>query len=121
MGYWDATDEYLGRHGRGPTCPWCGEEMFPQDDHGRFTCFCNLGGSLNVVTGIQLRTPKIPQVDTSGISNKDKAKIAPVNRLESEPTAAEAKVLSILLRGPEAMNDPEYAAACKALDEERGK
>jgi hypothetical protein len=95
--------------------------MFPQDDHGRFTCFCNLGGGLDVVTGMQLRTPKIPQVDVSGMSDKEKAKVAPINRLESEPTSAEAKVLSILLRGPEAMDDPEYAVACKALEEERSK
>lgn len=41
MGYWDATDRYLDSHGGvGPTCPGCGEPMFPIDDHGRFTCFC---------------------------------------------------------------------------------
>jgi len=121
MGYWDATDEYLGRHGRGPTCSQCGAEMFPQDDHGRFTCFCNLGNGLDVVTGMQLRTPKILQVETTGMSDEEKAKVPPINRLESEPTAAEAKVLSMLLRGPEAMDDPEYAAACNALDKERRK
>jgi hypothetical protein len=95
--------------------------MFPRDDHGRFTCSCNLGGGLDVVTGLQLRTPKIPQVDTTGMSDEEKAKVPPINRLESEPTATESKVLSILLRGLEAMDDPEYAAACKALEEERSK
>jgi len=121
MGYWDATDEYMGRYGRGPTCPRCGQEMFPQDDHGRFTCFCNLGGGFDVVTGMQLRTPKIPQVDVSDMSDEEKANVPPINRFKSEPTAAEAKVLSMLLRGPEAMDDPEYATACKALEEERSK
>lgn len=49
MGYWDATDLYLKRHGgEGPKCPLCGKEMFPMDDHGRFTCFCSLGKTLDV-------------------------------------------------------------------------
>lgn len=121
MGYWDETDQYISRHGRGPECPRCGEEMFPQDDHGRFTCFCNLGGGLDVVNDMQLDTPSIPQADTSNMSDKAKARIAPINRLESEPTAAEANVLSMLLRGPGAMDDPKYIEACRALEEERNK
>ena len=119
MGYWDATDGYLKRHGRGPICPRCGARMFPQDDHGRFTCFCSLGRSLDVISGTELRAPRIPQVDTTGMTDEEKAAIAPINRLGAEPTAAESKVLSMLLRGPEALDDPEYAEACRKLDEER--
>jgi hypothetical protein len=95
--------------------------MFPQDDHGRFTCSCNLGGGFDVVTGTELRTPKIPQVDTKNMTDQEKAKVPPINRLGSKPTAAETKVLSMLARGPEVMDDPEYFAACKALEEERSK
>jgi phage/plasmid primase-like uncharacterized protein len=75
MGYWDATDEYLDLHGHGPICPWCGEEMFPQDDRSRFICFCNLGDGLNVVTSVQfrIRASKIPQADVSSdMSDEEK-------------------------------------------------
>lgn len=46
MNYHTATDEILKRRGRhGPRCPNCGKEMFPIDDHGRFSCRCqSLGG-----------------------------------------------------------------------------
>ena len=38
--YWGATNEIKLRHGGiNPTCPACGGEMFPEDDHGRFICF----------------------------------------------------------------------------------
>ena len=37
--YFDRTDR-IQRAGRTPTCPCCGKPMFPCDDHGRFTCFC---------------------------------------------------------------------------------
>jgi len=38
--YWTATDDYLREHGgRNPSCPTCGGEMHPIDDHGRFRCF----------------------------------------------------------------------------------
>jgi hypothetical protein len=121
MGYWDATDDYLNRHGEPPTCPTCKQKMFPQDDHGRFTCFCNIGGGLDVVTGMQIYTPKILQLDVSGMSDEEKSKISPLNRLESTPTEAEAKFLSLLLQGPEAMDSPEYIKTCQALEKERGK
>jgi len=119
MSYWDRTDRYMNHHGRGPTCPSCGKEMFPQDDHGRFICSCSLGRSFDVVTGEHTRSPKIPQVDVSGMSDKEKAKISPISRFNSAPTAAEAKVLSMLLRGPDVMDSPEYVKACKALEDER--
>jgi len=38
-GYWGRTDR-ITSEGLTPTCPACGEKMFPCDDHGRFTCFC---------------------------------------------------------------------------------
>lgn len=52
MGYWTATDDYLRTHGQGPKCPDCGATMFPQDDHGRFMCFCSgrKGKAFDVVT-----------------------------------------------------------------------
>lgn len=121
MDYWTATDEYKRTHRRGPICQFCGQEMFPQDDHGRYTCLCNLGSGIDVRTGKQFHAPIIPQVDTSGMPDGEKAEIAPINRLKSEPTAAETKVLSMLLRGPEAMSDPEYDAARRALEKERAK
>jgi ribosomal protein S27AE len=45
MGYWDATEKVLeDLGGRNPTCPIHGCEMFPADDHGRFTCVeCGFG------------------------------------------------------------------------------
>ena len=78
MGYWDATTGYMKQHGHGPTCPSCGEEMFPQDDHGRFACFCNMRNTLDVVSGARLTTPAIPQVNTSGMSNEEKALVPPI-------------------------------------------
>lgn len=45
MNYYTATDEILAkRGGRGPKCPDCGREMFPEDDHGRFICACQILG-----------------------------------------------------------------------------
>ena len=121
MSYWDETDQYLSQHGHGPKCPRCGKEMFPADDHGRFSCLCNLGSHLDVATGTMLVAPRIPQVDVGAMSDEQKAKIPPINRLESEPTTAEANFLAILLQGPKAMASPAYAEACKALAEERGE
>ncbi len=37
--YWTATDQYISEHGGPPKCD-CGEEMFAEDDHGRFLCGC---------------------------------------------------------------------------------
>ncbi len=82
MGYWDETDQYMRRHGRGPTCPRCGAEMFPQDDHGRFTCLCSLSGGLDVVTGMRLHMPEISQAE-AGTSDKEKAKVPPTNQPKS--------------------------------------
>ena len=47
MNYHTATDEILAKlGGHGPKCPHCGGEMSPVDDHGRFTCMCQiLGGN----------------------------------------------------------------------------
>jgi len=61
MGYWTETDDYLRRHGSGPKCPSCGQTMFPQDDHGRFACFCS-GRSkrTDVVSKISSVAPEVP-------------------------------------------------------------
>ena len=119
MGYWDETDLYLRRHGGGPKCPSCGQTMFPADDHGRFKCFCRLGSTFDTVTGLYEQAQKIPQVDTAGMTNEEKAKIPPINRLEATPTAAEAKLLALSARGPDCMEDQEYFKACEELEEER--
>lgn len=122
MSYWDETYRYLNSHGGcGPICPNCGDPMFPEDDHGRFTCFCDLGKSFDVTIGASIDVQRIPQVDASDMSDEEKAKIPPINRLNSTVTAAEAKFFKISARGPDAMDDPEYWAASKAVEEERKK
>jgi len=63
----------------------------------------------------------IPQIDVSGMTDEQKAKIPPINRLEATPTGAEAKVLEFFLRGPEALDDPGYSEAIKKLNEKRKK
>ena len=43
----DTIEASLARSGQtGPRCSTCGNPMTPCDDHGRYSCFCNL---LNVV------------------------------------------------------------------------
>lgn len=120
MEYMDATDQYMSQHSRGPTCPSCGKEMFPEDDHGRFSCFCG-GGTLDIVNKTILHPKPIPQVDTSGMSDEIKAKIPPINRLHSRPTAAESKALSMLALGPACMDDPEYWESWEAVEKERNE
>lgn len=116
MGYWDATDQYLSRHGKGLCCPTCGKTMVPMDDHGRFICGCNFGEGVDVVTGTPVHIPKLPQVDTVGMSDEEKAGIPPIHRLHSKPTAAEAKFLSMTI---DDMDTPEYREAVEALERER--
>ena len=44
MGYWDATEKVQQELGGNPVCPIHNCEMFPADDHGRFSCpQCGLG------------------------------------------------------------------------------
>jgi len=93
--------------------------MFPADDHGRFSCLCNLGSPLDTVTGRTLDSPVIPQVDTSGMSDAEKAKIDPINRMNDVPTSAEQEVLQLLAEGK--IDTPEYAAAKQRLHEERSQ
>lgn len=121
MGYWDATDQIMNANGgRGPACPYCGKTMSPADDHGRFICTCQGGLSFfDAVLEVPLRAHRIPQVDTAGMTNEEKAQIPPVNRLHDTPTDAEAKVFGLLARGPDCMDDPEYIKACKELEKER--
>lgn len=120
MGYWDATDRYLSSHGgQGPICPKCGERMFPQDDHGRFTCPCSIGSGLNVTTGLSFFTRPIPQVDTREMTDEQKARVPLVNRLHDTPTAAEAALFRVYRGGPDAIGTPEYREAVAALERER--
>lgn len=120
MGYWNATEEYLSHHGgQGPICPHCGKEMFVQDDHGRFGCFC-CAETFDTATGTTLPAPpSIPQVDTSGMTDEEKAKVPPLNRLNVPPTAAEQRLFRLMLGGPGSTDSPEYFAALKAVEEER--
>lgn len=120
MGYWDATDRFLSKHGRGPKCPSCGSEMFPEDDHGRFSCICG-GGTFDVVSETIIPVLPIPQVDTAGMSDEEKAQIPCINRLNSTPTKAETNLFKISIRGPDCMDDPEYWAAVEVIEKERKK
>jgi hypothetical protein len=77
--------------------------------------------SLDVVTGrFTSHAAAIPQVDTTGMPDKEKARVPPLNRLGSPPTAAEAKLLALMAGGPDVVNSPEYAAAVRAVEAERG-
>ncbi len=121
--YWGATNEIIAEGGA-PTCPHCGEKMFPQDDHGRFACFCQGIGKTTVdgVSGEVLSTPRIPQVNTVGMSEEEKAQIPGINRLNDTPTAAEAEYFRIMLKGgPDAIGTPEYEAAVLEMKKERGE
>ena len=119
--YYGATDEIMAEHGgRTPNCPDCGQPMFPMDDHGRFGCFCKGGlTARDEVAGEVMVIPTIPQVDVSGMTDDQKAKIPPMNRLYGTPTAAEAKVFSSMAKGPDCMDDPEHFKATRALEEEK--
>lgn len=110
--YWSATHDYLERNGgHSPTCPACDKEMTPEDDHGRFIClFCPCAENV---------TPRIPQVSTEGMTNAEKAKIPPINRLHSPGTAAEQKVMRLAAKGPDCMDNPEYRKAVEELEKER--
>jgi len=63
----------------------------------------------------------IPQIDTAGMTDPEKAKIPPLERLNSTPTAAEARFFEIMAQGPLAMDESEYAEALQALREERAR
>jgi hypothetical protein len=63
--YWTGTEDFFERNGgKGPTCSYCGKEMFPEDDHGRFACFCD--GYLESV-GI-----KIPNLNQNTLPKEEK-------------------------------------------------
>lgn len=119
MNYWTATAEYEDKHGGPPRCGRCHKQMYAIDDHGRFACEC--GETLDVLTERQVDMPDLPQVDIAGMDISEIVRIAPVHRLKSLPTPAEIAVLSYMLRGPDAMNEPGYQAALQALAEERGE
>lgn len=97
--------------GYAPTCPHCDEKMFPIDDHGRFGCLCKGISYADGVTGLPLPTRPIPQMDTSGMSDEEKARIPAINRLDEPPTADEAM---ILFGDPDS---PEYQAAMQRIAE----
>ena len=48
------------------------------------------------VLGVPIRTPKIPQVDTTGMTSTEKVTISSVNRLHPEPTEVEKKYFSVM-------------------------
>jgi len=94
MSYWTATDDILRENGgHNPTCSACGQEMFPIDDHGRFSCGCP-------GRGLFADAQPIPQVPEGVVlTDAQKAEIPPMYRLHHTPTAAEQKVLDGLLAG----------------------
>ena len=116
--YHTATSDFL-RVNSAPKCPNCGAEMAAEDDHGRFRCLSCWGGH-DVVTGLSMPRPRaIRQVNTAGMSDAEKAKIPPINRVHSDSTAAEARLLELMLKGPAAMDDPAYSDALRAVNAER--
>lgn len=99
--------------GYAPTCPHCGEKMFPADDHGRFACFCRGLTTVDGVTGHELHPKRIPQIDTTGMPEEQKAKVPPIQRLNEQPTADEVVIL---------FGDPdskEYQEAMRRIDESK--
>jgi len=108
--YYGITDA-MEAQGYAPPCPYCGEKMFPADDHGRFACFCQGLTTVDGVTGQELRPRRIPQVDTTGMTEEQKAKVPPIQRLDEPPTADEA---IILFGDPDS---PEYQAATQRIAE----
>ena len=126
INYRTATYDILRSRGA-PRCQHCKQPMAPADDHGRFVCFCQGVGAgirdtFDAVTGTTVLPPRaIPQVDTTGMTDAQKAKVPAMSQLHDTPTAAEAKLLDIMLKGPGAMDDPEYAAAHKAVNQERAE
>lgn len=65
----------------------------------------------------------IPQVSTEGMSDKEKAKIDPIHRLESTPTKKETNLLALMMKGAggglSEEEEKEYAEAMKVVNEER--
>lgn len=92
MGYWDRTDEIIRNNGGlNPICQRCGQEMFPQDDHGRFICSCNFGGGAEAIPQTRL-----PEGETD-LSDEEKEKIHPLNRLHLLPTERESAIFAEML------------------------
>jgi len=83
MSYWDETDRII-REGRQPSCVYFGNEMIPEDDHGRFTCFCD------GYTKANHPRYSFPQVREE-LPDEEKSKIHPLNRLYLKPTQEEQK------------------------------
>jgi hypothetical protein len=104
MSYWDETDNYLSNHGGvGPICPYCGQEMFAADDHGRFMCLCGGAGKVHdVVSGETRAVRKIPQVElpegVEDLPDEVKKEISPLNRLHLPPTEEERKFFEQSMR-----------------------
>lgn len=89
MSYWSRTDDYLHEHGgQAPNCPSCGRKMVVADDHGRFTCL-SCSSTFDPISESTLPPRSIPQVDTSGMTDKEKAEIPAINRLHDTPTKEE--------------------------------
>ena len=136
MGYWDATDLIMKKHGgQGPPCNYCGNPMYPQDDHGRFACGCK--DYMQMKRMRMHRNPFAPRQITDVVDKKDlesmtdeeKQNIPAINRLELPPTEAERNFLQSMLESMNAdmSGDPEiikaahekYAKARDTLDEKK--
>lgn len=96
--YWGETDRMI-REGEVPYCDYCGEKMFPEDDHGRFSCFCE--GYLKQESFIRRRS--FPQV-TEDMSDEEKEKIPPIYRLNLPPTKKEAEFIKEMLKATKDLN-----------------
>lgn len=84
--YWNLTDKMLENNER-PDCPYCGKPMFPEDDHGRFSCLCE--------GYMKANRPKIPQI-TEDLPDEIKDKIPAINRLNLPPTKKDKEKLAEL-------------------------
>ncbi len=113
-------------------CPRCGAEMVVEDDHGRYRCF-DCGYGHDAVMGTESSTLTIPQVDATGLSDAEKARIPPIHRLDAVPTEAEAEELRLMSEGMQLLakgvspdsqeyrtHEEAYTAARAKVQAERG-
>ena len=113
MGYWDETDRMIAE-GRQPNCMYCKEQMFPQDDHGRFACFCPGYTAAN-----RPRNP-IPKVPADvKLSDEKKGRIHSLNRLHLPPTQRESDMFRALM-SPNYTKNPDGTFEASTPEESRG-
>ncbi len=86
--YWSRTNNMI-KNGEVPNCPYCSSQMIPEDDHGRFICFCP---DYQRTYGATIP----PQVRVD-VPDSVKRKIPPINRLYLPPTKEEQALFDRML------------------------